>query len=189
MRRTRRALVQPIVHYRVREPPTIRVGFTAGGPQGAHRLIRFPLPVTAEAGLYGHGEKVNVCSHPDNLEIHSDVLRLGTRSPASISRYSRTLTPINHMLPSALHHPPVCGQGRHVQSLDPSLTLPDLLRYREYLLSRSTLSPSSSRSGRRLVYRGVDRAAAIEPRTTVPPPRLLSTAKVPPIASRRSAIP
>jgi hypothetical protein len=45
------------------------------------------------------------------------------RSPASISRYSRTLTPISHAarqtltLPIALHHRRVGGQGRHGWSL------------------------------------------------------------------------
>jgi hypothetical protein len=38
---------------------------------------------------------MNVCGHPYNSEIRSYVPGLGMRSPASISRYSRTLTPIN----------------------------------------------------------------------------------------------
>ena len=68
----------------------------------------------------------NVCGHPYNSEIRSYVSRLGVRSPDSISRYCRTLTPTNQAarhpetltLPSALHHPRVRGQGRHVQSLE-----------------------------------------------------------------------
>jgi hypothetical protein len=37
----------------------------------------------------------NVCGHPYSSEIRRYVSGLGARSPASISRYSRTLTPIN----------------------------------------------------------------------------------------------
>jgi hypothetical protein len=37
----------------------------------------------------------NVCGHPYNSEIRSYIPGLGSRSPASISRYSRTLTPTN----------------------------------------------------------------------------------------------
>jgi hypothetical protein len=37
----------------------------------------------------------SVCGLPYNSEIRSYVPGLGSRSPASISRYSRTLTPIN----------------------------------------------------------------------------------------------
>jgi hypothetical protein len=39
--------------------------------------------------------ETNVFGHPYNSEIRSYVPRLGSRSPASISRYSRTLTPTN----------------------------------------------------------------------------------------------
>jgi len=37
----------------------------------------------------------NVCGHPYRLQIRSYVPESGNRSPASISRYSRTLTPTN----------------------------------------------------------------------------------------------
>ena len=37
----------------------------------------------------------NVCGHPHSSEIRSYVPWLGMRSPNSISRYARTLTPIN----------------------------------------------------------------------------------------------
>ena len=35
----------------------------------------------------------NVCGYPYSLQIRSQVSNVGERSPASISRYSRTLTP------------------------------------------------------------------------------------------------
>src|SRR6185295_5487566 len=51
----------------------------------AGRLIRFVLPVTAEASLLGHGETVNVRGNPYSSAVRSYVLRLRMRSPASIS--------------------------------------------------------------------------------------------------------
>jgi hypothetical protein len=39
---------------------------------------------------------MNVCGHPYSLQIRSNVSKVGDRVPASISRYSRTLTPKRH---------------------------------------------------------------------------------------------
>jgi hypothetical protein len=65
-----------------------------------------PGTLNADSGLYrqsadaGHQPRfvvlpTNVCGHPYSWEIRWHVSGLGVRWPASISRYSRTLTPAN----------------------------------------------------------------------------------------------
>ena len=52
------------------------------GGARTHQPLRLGLPA-------------DVCGHPYSSEIRSYAARLGIRSPDSISRYSRTLTPIS----------------------------------------------------------------------------------------------
>ena len=61
------------------------------------------------------GAAKNVCGQPCSLQIRLNVSPFGQRSPASISRYSRTLTPMCHAACPAIGGPMAEEQNASVR--------------------------------------------------------------------------